>query len=335
MDHSTSPGSTPSGPEYPSKIFTRARPCVAVVFCLLINACCLLPSKTHATEIIETIIYQDSQGVEHEEYAFRAPMKVVPNHVLNMFCANVKVRLYWNVFREQTNEKIRKGIHLRRMARFARHLFEDIRDVDKPFNATMLSIIDERFGVNFDDNEKNGEETKDSNKTTSRKKPLAQAHSLSFKKLKALKSKLTGHTRKNSNQVEVLESSAPFKELVSKGFKDAAKRIKSYIAENAPKVGMGIYTRLLTMWWLMMSCLFTKYYLWDPALDEFTKLKRSLVMYPDFQLTKLRDIDCKPVKFFEHILDVCKILNPLMNLNFGELSLDRLTRFRSDVTKLQ
>jgi len=283
----------------------------------------------YAAEIFETVTFKDSNGLDHIEYAFGPPRSGYPEHALKVYCANIKLRLYWNVYRDQVKDEFRKAIHLRRMARLARHIFDDIRGADRPFNATMLSIVDEYFGV------------KDDDLTNMIDDSLKDKDGYATRKFKLLKDKLKGASSKDSviddgesrSQVELLESNPSFKELTMKGLKDAAMRIKKFVAIYGPKLMLGIYTRWMTMWWMSMSCLFTKYYLWDPALDEFTKLKRSLVMYPDFQLIKLQNIDCKPVKFFQRILDVCKILNPLMKLSFGQFSLDRTTRFKSDMSR--
>lgn len=256
-------------------------------------------------ETIETIIFKDSDGIEHEEYAFRAPMKGAPENVIELFCANVKLRLYWDVFREQVKGKYRKGAHLRRLARFARAIYQDIQGVDKPFNATMLSKID---GHHDEDGE-------------------VADKTITAKTISVLK-------KMSSISDETPEFGLEADEKGHKGLKyklrEASDKAKYYIAEYAPKIGLGLYTRFATMWWLMMPCLFTKYYLWDPALDEFIKLKRSLVMYPEFQLVKLRDVDCKSIKLFKRILDTCKLMNPLMYIDFGQMSLDRMTRFKQD-----
>lgn len=318
----------------------------------------LLQCSAQEVELIETIKLKPdpnlSEQVEHEEYAFRAPMRGVPEHVLRLYCANVKLRLYWNVFREQVKEELRKGLYLRRMARFTRHIFEGVRDVDKPFDAPMLSVIDEYYGVTKAEAEddaaisnviSNAQDATGQDDTT---KTLKKTKSFTRGKLKALKEKFMNIGKSDgeeaqqqqqtttsqleaadvSTSVESVESSDSYQSLEKKGFKASLDKIKSFVVEWAPKIGLGIYTRWRTMWWMMMSCLYTKYYLWDPALDEFIKLKRALIMYPDIQTVKLQDIDCKPVKFFQRILDVCKILNPLMNFSFGQLSLDKMTRFK-------
>lgn len=151
--------------------------------------------------------------------------------------------------------------------------------------------------------------------------------------LKAIRRKFRFHSSNNSKvqsqlaefDIENIDDRGPQGKLI--------QRLKSAYRFYAPKVKMGVYTRWSTMWWLTMPCIYTKYYLWDPALDEFTKLKRSLVMYPDLLQLRLQDVECKPVKFFQRILDVCKILNPLMHISFGQLSLDQMIRFKSDRIK--
>ena len=99
---------------------------------------------------IETISHRGQDGLELVELAFRPPMAGVPQHALDVFCASTKMRLYWGVFREEIKETHRKGFHLRHAARMAKHVFSDVRDADKPFNATMLSQIDKWFPVKFD-----------------------------------------------------------------------------------------------------------------------------------------------------------------------------------------
>lgn len=301
----------------------------------------------------ETIVFKDELGNEHEEYAFRAPMKGKPEQVVDMFCASTKMRIYWGAFREEIKESHRKGIYIRRMARFAKHIFDDIRDADKPFNDTMLSKVDKYFATSTDCVDESIEQ-----EVSSSKKSTSNGQKSPKKKFKALKVKLIGGRKSSSSTStpppddddgdvsdevikettdgdptqleEEIDTSDPMKELEMEGFKDAAKKIKKFVKKWAPKVAVGLYTRYRTMWWMTMSCLFAKFYLWDPALDEFTKLKRNLVMWPEFQLVKLRDISCKPLKLFKRILDVCEILNPLFHFNFGHLSLERISKFKSD-----
>lgn len=246
-------------------------------------------------QTIETIVRKDSKGFELEEYAFRAPIRGHPEQVLDLYCANIKLRLYWDVFRETVkNDNTRTAAHLRRLARFARHLFKDIRAVDHPFEGEMLSKIDEWFGV----------------KPTEEDQREIDLASLGGQEAE----------EEEENGLSFTTTSAPIKVRL----KETMHKLKKLVKKHAPTVVVGIYTRWATMWWLMMSCLFAKYYLWDPALDEFTKLQKSMVMYPEFQLLKLHEINCLPIKFFEHLLDTCKILNPLMNIDFGQLSLNKM-----------
>lgn len=365
-------------PEYPLKILTRRPDAFAMNIqftCILLALlCCLSQSKAtlsnttdtqdHDDELFEpfeTINYRDSDDdTEHVEYAFKAPMKGLPMPALNMYCASIKVRLYWGVYREATKSgSYRREIHVRRMARLARHLFDDIRAVDDPFNATRLSVIDQWFGVEKEEEAaKDMEESEDVNDydsdyndydSSKKSKGFGKAFVKSKQEFKVLASKLSWRTStsKKDNSTESLnktrvddefgedqfkevEASDSFKELEMKESSAVVKRVKHFLKKYAPKWKIVVYTRWRTMWWMMMSCLYAKYYLWDPALDEFTKLKRSLVMYPEFQLLRLADLDCLPVKFFKRILDVCKILNPLLNFTFGQFSLDKLTRFKGD-----
>lgn len=303
-------------------------------------------------EIIETKVFEDSSGHQHEEYAFRPPVRGVPNQILRTYCANMKLRLYWGVFREQAKSAYRYGANLRRMARFAKHVYDDIRKVDKPFNATQLSIVDEFFGVKNDDSEDDDSEqemliTKQANPNQlpcrhrlkkSRFHTLTKLFSWSAESSSKnlctdqVQQQAQANAQEQEQEIKLEESNESLKELELK-HSNASAKIKSYFKKYAPKVGIGIYTRWTTMWWLMMSCLFAKYYLWDPALDEFQKLQRNLVMYPDILLVKLQDINCRPVKFFQRILGVCGILNPIMNIDFGQFSLDKMTRFKSDIVK--
>lgn len=301
-------------------------------------------AKVLASEpTIETIIFKDQSGNEHEEYAFRAPMPGVPPKVLDVYCASVKLRLYWGVFREAILDSARKGIYLRRMARFAKHIFNEVRDADNPFNATRLSVVDEFFAVKEDgmiegevdvsevEVDSTGGESPGQNSDKSSREHSSRGI---FARLKEKNNEFKRKLRKgikdddSTSQIEAIETSESFKELERSGSNESMKKLKAFLKEWVPKVGLGIYTRWRVMWWMMMSCLFAKYYLWDPALDEFIKLKRNLVMYPDLQLMRLQDIGCKPVNYFRRILDVCKILNPLFTINFGTLSLDKLTRFK-------
>lgn len=109
-------------------------------------------------DTIETLTFKDTKGIEHEEYAFRAPMKGVPENVLDIYCANIKLRLYWDVFRQQVKDtRGRTDIFLRRLARMARHTFDEVRDVDKPFQGKMLSVIDKYFAVSDKEDEADDE----------------------------------------------------------------------------------------------------------------------------------------------------------------------------------
>lgn len=251
----------------------------------------------HAIESFESITFTDSKGVEHEEFAFVEPNKGFPEHVIQMYCANVKIRYYWAVFREELKNPTRVSNNLRRLARFARHLFEEIRTVDKPFEGEMLSTIDSWYGVKLTDDDQ--------------------------RELDRVNVDEVDSGEDDANKPIVKKS-----KLAINSIRGALKKVRHMVKTYAPTALVGLYTRWRTMWWLMMSCLFAKYYLWDPALDEFIKLQRSLVMYPEFQLIKLQDIDCKPIKFFQRLLDTCKVLNPLMNIDFGQLSLDKMWQFK-------
>lgn len=266
---------------------------------------------TLALEAFETITFKDELGQEHEEYAFEAPLKGVPQHILDLHCANTKLRLYWSVFRPEIKESKRKGIFLRRIARLSRHIFSEVRLADKPFNATQLSVMDEYFAIRDEENSK---------KESDDEEDYEQAKVSVESKGELGGEKRWYHTSKHSKSSKTNYRS---KELSPSAPKGHVEQLKQFVRKHAPKVGMGIYTRWRTMWWLMMPCLFTKYYLWDPALDEYTKLQRSLVMYPDFLMLKMQEINCPPLNLFKRILDVCKLLNPLLNFNFGQLSLDK------------
>lgn len=298
-----------------------------IVLIVLASTSCYL---TDSADTIETIVYTDDNGIEHEEYAFIAPMRGYPEHVLKMFCANVKLRLYWNMYREEIKLNLRKGLYLRRVARFAHYAFDDIRNADSPFEAPRLSRIDDYFDLEGDDPKAaNTTDTVDGDEPRVRRRD-SMLNKLSFTKKSHTRDQAPIESEKMTERKltditqEIVETSKIEKP-------STIEYLKSFIQKYAPKVGMALYTRIRTMWWLMYPCVFTKYYLWDTALDEFMKLKRSLVMYPDIQLVKLQDIDCLSTKLFKRILDACKILNPLMNFSFGQLDLNSLTtRGRED-----
>lgn len=319
--------------EYPSWIFNKS----SLILLLLVVLGLQVAS---ATSTIETITYKDSDGVENVEHAFRAPMSGVPKPILELFCANNKLRLYWDVFREQVLLTTRNGIFLRRMARFARHAFEDVRQVDKPFNATMLSRVDDYFAVkDSDEDELELHDDKVDKGTAGVDNQSTKSQLSAYKRFLSSKFKMIGHAKRqlvdklSKEQLEALDESVKADDQITKtkGLKEVLGKIKSFVQAQAPKVAMGIYTRWRLLWWMVMPCAFVKYYLWDIALDDFTKLKRSLLMYPDIQLMRLQDLECKPVRFFKRILDVCKILNPLLNFSFGQLALDKVSRFKADI----
>jgi len=306
-------------------------------------------------ELFETITFKDENGVQFEEYAFRPPLEGLPTRLLGMYCASIKMRLYWNVFRLEVKETRRKGFYLRRLARLARHLFnEELRTVDKPFNATMLKRPDDYFAASlvFGDEEKEASAVdralqKVQSSPEERASSTGEQHQTSGTASKLMDS-ITGKISKqisigkngNSNEIakaDLLEDNEELQRIEQElqtegaGAPEVRKRLKDLLKHWAPKlknVGHSVYTRWRTIWWLMMPCLFAKYYLWDPALDEFKKLQRSLVMWPQFQVAKMHELDCGPLKLFKRILDTCKLLNPLMHLNFGQFSLEKLTRFK-------
>lgn len=328
--------------------------------------------KQQQQQTLETINYRDeTTGLEMEEYAFARPNVGLPGHLLEMFCASIKMRLYWGVFRDEVKETRRKGLYLRRMARLARHIYVDIRDADKPFNETMLSQPDEAFAAplitgaigttssgasaaaaaatssaasldenspvdraldKLDQQEAMGAASK-VNTASSREEKKKLFRTLKGKVSNLKKSLSSGDTQGSSSSsgrlenLDEIEHSEPMQELTE----PAQQKVKLFLKYWAPKVALGVLTRWRTMWWLMMSCLFAKYYLWDPALDEYIKLQRNLVMWPQLQVTKMHQLDqCKPIQFFKRLLDTCKVLNPLMHADFGQFSLDKLTRFKSD-----
>lgn len=346
---------------YPSHVIRTQASLLLVCYCfLLVLSLChvwCIDNDHHAEETIETIEFLDLKTkVKQQEFAFRAPMKGLPNHQIEVFCASVRMRLYWGVYRDEVKETKRKGLYLRRMARLAKHIFDDIRDTDRPFNATMLSQPDKYFGVSQDPGDEPMDESGASSVGGTSKGPKMAKVEKAKKRLSLFKTKLVNGLQRqpsgdqtaapvsaneenngneddnddaqsNKSASETIEASEAMKELDQEGNKFAIKRIKKFIKKWAPKVALGIYTRWRTMWWMMMSCLFAKYYLWDPALDEFTKLKRNLVMWPEFQLLKMQQLSCKPLQLFKRLLDVCKVMNPLMHIDFGQLSLDKMTRF--------
>lgn len=299
-------------------------------------------------ELIETIVSKDSDGREHEEFAFRAPMAGLPTQVLEMFCASTKMRLYWDVFRDEIKTSTNKGINLRRLTRLAKHVYEDVRDVDKPFGAEeQLSVVDEYFGVSSSSNDdedgattpSNTSDVVDRNIELSLNAKAAKKLSKPKSIIKSLKHKLSpSSANKQQHEAEQQQEDPQSRQLKPTQQQtiesidllfpdqlikpDAKTRIKIFVKEWIPKVTLGIYTRIRTMWWMVTACLFTKYYLWNPALDEFTKLKRSLVMWPELQLLDMKDLQCKPLRLFRRVLDLCKLLNPLLRIDFGQLSLD-------------
>lgn len=330
----------------PFVVLTVAINCIiAIALC----ASSAQPSGTSQQQLIQTITRTssiDTDGVEVTELAFRAPAKGVPEHVIDIFCANIKLKLYWGVYRETVKSKARTSQDVRRISRLARHYYPEIRSVDSPFNAPRLSKIDEYFGVKekIDDLDKETM-TMDSESDDSDKKGKSRIKQIKMK----FKRKLThkhdldeedehDEEIKQKMSASLGDNSAPDGELTKavegtgKPKRAMLEKIRDYVKKYAPKVGMGIYTRWSTMWWLMMSCLYTKYYLWDPALDEFIKLKKTMIMYPDLLLVKLQDIDCLPTKFFQKIISACKILNPLLNYSFGQLSLDNMMRFKGQAS---
>lgn len=286
-------------------------------------------------ETIETIEYKDSNGLQRTEYAFRAPMKGVPKRVLELYCANVKVRLYWGVFREEVINPVRKGLYLRRVARLTRHLFSEVADVDKPFEGERLSTVDEYFAVN--DKPKDDESEEEKRSTFAGIEAKIKGLFRKRREPDSVRAAGSGFDHADSDEELDEHSEEALRYLVeaeesigAEGKPTGKKNAQGIMRDLAPKVALGLYTRYRTMWWMMMSCLFTKYYLWDPALDEFIKLKRTMNLYPDFQLMRLQDLQCKSTKFFAHILDVCKILNPLLKMDFGTMNLDKLTKFKGD-----
>lgn len=301
--------------------------------------------------VIKTTTRKNSYGVEFVEHAFHAPSKGLPNHVIDMFCAHVKLRLYWRGYRGECKQTHRKGIYLRRMARFAKHVFNEIRDVDKPFNATMLSKVDKFLAAKFDqpaDNgdRKEGEEDEEFDEDEDEIDLDQAADALKPSKMQGVKEKLarkwtdmkSKHNKNNHHEdpaanelLDEIDSSEAVKTLRKQGQSSALARIRKFAKSwNFKKMAMWIYTRWRTLWWMALSCLYVKYYLWDPALDDFTKLKRSLLMWPELQLVKLQDVQCKPVIFFRRVMDICKILNPLMKFDLGQFNYNALTRFKAD-----
>lgn len=332
---------------------------VSVIVVLLVGQVALVaadPAEADDDKSIKTITRKDKYGVAHIEHAFNAPSKGLPTPVLDLFCSSVKLRLYWKGYRQEIKKTHRKGIYLRRMARFAKHVFKDVRDVDKPFNATMLSIVDRHFAAKFDqssssedefEDDDDDEKVKDKDKEKDKDKDRDSDHAdlvlelddsaskqPMFKSIKSAISKTLHNMNPKNHDVdneilEEIDSSSTVKELKKQGQHPAIETIKKFAKSwNFKKAALLVYTRFTTMWWLSLSCLYTKYFLWDPALDEFIKLKRSLLMWPELQLVKLQDLQCKPVMFFRRIMDICKILNPLMRMSFGQFNYDSLTRFK-------
>lgn len=319
-----------------------------IVSLILLAICCIHATASSAnargttdqTETIQTIRFTDSAGNEVTELAFRAPAKGVPKQVINVFCANVKIRLYWGVYRETIKSTARTGQDVRRMARLARHYYPEIRAVDDPFDAPRLSKVDEWLGVketdrgeafhdsslvfSDTDSEEQGEGRLEQSKVKIKRK-LSVKHEDDEDANKEIKQMMDASV--NGGFDDNAESTKTDK-MFTKAKKRRLERLRDQVKRYATKVGMGAYTRWATMWWLMMSCLYTKYYLWDPALDEFIKLKKTMIMYPDFSLLKLQDIECLPTRFFQRIISACKTLNPLLNYDFGQLSLDSMMRFK-------
>jgi hypothetical protein len=320
--------------KYSTEILIKLLLTRSVLIWLLVGHAAKLAATSNLNydEPYQTITRRSSYGVEHIEHAFHAPLKGLPNHVLELFCSSVRLRLYWNGYRKEIKATHRKGVYLRRMARLAKHLFEEIRDVDKPFNATMLSKVDKHFAAKFDQSRETTDEDDfefdDDHQV--KHKPFSGFKSKFSKKLNNFMPKFNDENNLDEI-VEEIDSSETAKELNNEGKKSTLEKIKKFAKSwNFKKATLFIYTRWRTMWWMALSCLYTKYYLWDPALDEFIKLKRSLLMWPDLQLVKLKDLQCKPLVFFRRIMDICKMLNPLMRIDFWQFNYNSRTIFKEN-----
>lgn len=243
-----------------------------------------------------TLITRVSEdGVTYEELAFPAPKTGYPEAMMNTYCAAMKVRLYWNEWKQEIQKPLRRSEALKQMGKMALKLFSDIQGIDDRLDGTTAD--------DDGDEDENEKITDDSVPESAIEKDAPKVS--------------------NEKAIDEIQSSDAFKELFKQKGSVAIDIIKKWV----PIVSKGVRIRYMSAWWLMMSCIFVKYYLYDPALGEWLNLQRWMPQYPDFQELQLKNQSCKPVRFFIRLLDVCKIINPLFNISLGQFSLDHMMKY--------